>query len=180
MKKVCLLLVTLLMVFLCACQQNTDLVLTVGGRDYTVDKTNHSITDGTHTYTYTSDSFKTTITYPDGSTYWFTKKDNGSFSLGSMGWSEDYDEHKYVSGETLEQVLSYVDHSSSVNGDAVFGALFCFAMGAFGVFAPKAAWYLGRGWMFKNAEPSDAVLVVYRIIGGVCVLLGIALLVNGN
>lgn len=47
--------------------------------------------------------------------------------------------------------------------------------GIFNLVAPDAAWYLSRGWQYKDAEPSDAALVVTRI-GGVAIVIGIVLL----
>ena len=46
-------------------------------------------------------------------------------------------------------------------------------IGIFNLVAPEAAWYLSRGWQFKDAEPSAAALAMGRIGGGVAVLAGI-------
>ena len=42
---------------------------------------------------------------------------------------------------------------------------------------PRAAWALSYGWRFKDAEPSEAALVVNRVCGGALVLLGLVVLV---
>ena len=52
----------------------------------------------------------------------------------------------------------------------------CILFGIFNLAAPEAAWYLSRGWQFKDAEPSDAALVVTRIGGSVAILIGVVLL----
>ena len=49
-------------------------------------------------------------------------------------------------------------------------------IGLFNLAAPEAAWYLSRGWQFKDAEPSDAALVMTRIGGGAAILIGFVLL----
>ncbi len=49
-------------------------------------------------------------------------------------------------------------------------------IGIFNLVAPEAAWYLSRGWQFKDAEPSDAALIMTRIGGGAAILIGLVLL----
>lgn len=58
---------------------------------------------------------------------------------------------------------------------AVF-AVIVILIGIFNLVAPDAAWYLSRGWQFKDAEPSDAALVMARIGGAAAILIGIVLL----
>jgi hypothetical protein len=41
---------------------------------------------------------------------------------------------------------------------------------------PRGIWYLSVGWMVKNTEPSDAVLIMTRLGGGLGVMAGLALL----
>ena len=55
-------------------------------------------------------------------------------------------------------------------------AVIVILIGIFSLAAPDTAWYLSRGWQFKNAEPSDAALIITRIGGGVAILIGIVLL----
>ena len=56
-------------------------------------------------------------------------------------------------------------------------AIALLALGAWNTFAPRTAWYLSRGWQFKNAEPSELALgmhvlsgVVLLIAGAICLL----------
>ena len=42
--------------------------------------------------------------------------------------------------------------------------------------SPETAWHLSKGWQFKDAEPSDAVLVYIRVAGAIEVLAGFYLL----
>ncbi|MBR2948385.1 MAG: hypothetical protein IKC46_00835 [Lachnospiraceae bacterium] len=46
-------------------------------------------------------SYDVNITYPNGSSYWF----HMSGGVGHGGWSDDYDEDRYVDGDTLSDVL---------------------------------------------------------------------------
>ena len=53
------------------------------------------------------------------------------------------------------------------------GILFFFIlliMGVISVLSPETAWHLSKGRQFKDAEPSDAVLVCIRIAGAVEIL----------
>ena len=49
-------------------------------------------------------------------------------------------------------------------------------MGIFNAAAPRAAWYLSYGWRYKDAEPSDAALVVARLGGAAAITAGVILL----
>jgi hypothetical protein len=52
-------------------------------------------------------------------------------------------------------------------------------IGALNVIYPRASWYMKSGWQFKNAEPSDAALIMIRISGIVAIIFGIFILVSG-
>ena len=50
------------------------------------------------------------------------------------------------------------------------------AVGVFCIAAPKDAWYLQRGWQFKNAEPSDEAIKFTRISGVIVIIIAICLM----
>jgi hypothetical protein len=52
-------------------------------------------------------------------------------------------------------------------------------VGALNVIYPRAAWYMKYGWQFKNAEPSDAAIIMIRIGGIIAIVIGIFILVSG-
>lgn len=52
-------------------------------------------------------------------------------------------------------------------------AIILIIMGVFNTAAPSLSWYIGYGWRFKNAEPSDSVLVLNRIVGIVLIFAGV-------
>ncbi|MBI4498433.1 MAG: hypothetical protein HY689_11095 [Chloroflexi bacterium] len=56
-------------------------------------------------------------------------------------------------------------------------ALIFIALGLLYLFNPRLGWYLSEGWKFRNAEPSDAALVVGRVAGAVAMLVGLWLFV---
>ncbi|WP_435169760.1 DUF6199 family natural product biosynthesis protein [Paenibacillus glycanilyticus] len=48
-------------------------------------------------------------------------------------------------------------------------------LGILNLLYPRAGWYMQYGWRFKNAEPSDAALVMGRISGIIGIAIGIFL-----
>ena len=151
------LLLTLLLL-LCACgsEEPPSSVYEVerGGRTYTVDQDNQ------------------TITYPDGSTYWWETSEMG----GAGGWSDDYAPAAYVDGEVLLEVLGTGRAAPEKDGASPLLGLLIIGLGIWGVAAPRSVWYLSYGWRYKDAEPSDMALVAERLGGGVAIVVGVILL----
>lgn len=171
-------LLFILALLLCACGGSRQVTHTVNGITYTVDTENGTVTDGTYTYRYETDGSTTTVTYPDGSYYWYTEHDSGSVSTGTFGSSEDYDEDRYVSGDTLANVISRAAESKGNPGN-IWAGLLLMALGAFDAIFPHTAWWLSRGWWYRDAEPSDFALGVYRVVGVLGIVAGIIVLITG-
>ena len=49
------------------------------------------------------------------------------------------------------------------------------AIGLWAVISPRSAWYVCFGWQYKDAEPSDEALYVFRVVGGFAIFLGVIL-----
>lgn len=170
---IALVLLLSLSLFGCAAKQ-TNYTVTMRGIQFTVDTVQKTITEGENVYHYTASggsSFGVTITYPNGSTYSFSQ----SGGMGMSSWSDDYAEDVYTPGDILVDVLK-ADAPKRLNPDKVLAGLILVAVGIFDVLAPKVSWYLGYGWRYKDAEPSDAALVFARIGGAIVIAIGIALL----
>jgi hypothetical protein len=58
-----------------------------------------------------------------------------------------------------------------------FGFIFMI-IGIIGAMFPRAAWYMSEGWKFKDAEPSDAALIMNRIMGIVFAIIGFFFMVS--
>lgn len=142
------------------------------GVTYTVDQQNGTISDGEHLYRFDVSGGGTdaAITYPDGSTYW--RSYSGSGYVG--GWSDDYREDKYVSGDILMDIFGGGNPAakSSRSGNPLLGILLL-AIGLFNAITPQTAWYLSHGWRYKNAEPSEAALFFARGGGILAILIGL-------
>lgn len=160
--------------FGCAKTESTYTV-TKNGTTYRVDTQKQAIYDTLYTYQYqlsgNSSSFSITITYPNNSTYWYSKSDG----RGQGGWSDDYSEAVYAPGDTLVAVMQET-MSKPANVGGIFGGLLLIAVGILNLVAPQALWYLGYGWRFKNAEPSEAAISFGRISGAIVIIIGIVFL----
>ena len=141
------------------------------GVTYTVDTEAQTIHDGESVYEYQvelyRDGYTLEITYPNGA-FWSASVTE---SDGTYGWNEEYDMKGtvYPTGDTLETVLhnagvTYI--SSGKSGEkSVLLLLVLLGVGIFSAAYPYGAWYLERGWYYKDAEPSDAALVFNRVVG---------------
>lgn len=152
--------------------------VTKNGVDYTVDNENKTITDEENIYYFTVNNDKITIIYPDGSSYGWTRTENGGYG----GYSLDYDEEKYIAGNVLYDILidGNPDRNSRTitNSGNVFAAIILIIFGIWNLISPESLWYLNHGWKYKNAEPSEIALAVGRVGGIVALVVAIMLLIS--
>ena len=141
--------------------------VTRNGIEFHVNTYEGTITDGTHIYLIDISGDSTTITYPNGARYYWTQ--NGMAGFG--GWDDHYDPDTYADGDILIDILSE-NARQALRGNIPAGILMI-VIGAFNLHFPNKAWYLSYGWRFKDAEPSDTVLVVSRISGVVAIVIGL-------
>ncbi len=143
------------------------------GKVYTVDQINRTISVDGYTCEFSvtgsgsSTDFK--VTYPNGSTYWM----RWSNSSGSGGYGGDYDESRYVSGDTLWNVLEQAHPGAKQNSSHAGLGILLLIFGVLEAAFPQASWWLSHGWRFKDAEPSDLALGLGRATGIVMILAGI-------
>lgn len=133
----------------------------------TIDPEAKTLTRGSDVYTYEITNTSTTILYPNGATYYYSSHG----ITGSSGWSDDYDENRYIPGDVLISLLEK-EYPREKNGVPLLG-LVLIALGVWGIAKPEALWYLGYGWRYRNAEPSDAALVIQRLGGGLSIIVGL-------
>ncbi|MBC5787866.1 MULTISPECIES: hypothetical protein [Clostridiaceae] len=164
MKKLYLLLWTIVLLFMLGGCSSTYTV-TKGDSIFTVDVNNSTISEGTNIYQYTISGnsygyYDIKIIYPNGSSYWW----EGSSSSGASGWSEGYDQNRYVDGSTLCDIL--VEREEKIDGSHYGWIILPFLVGGiFLTFFPKKVWYLRYGWHFKEVQPSQLSLEISRAIG---------------
>lgn len=108
------------------------------------------------------------VTYPDGSTY---------SADSDIGWggshSENFDPEKYVSGDTLWEVLEQDRPGARTNNTHAGLGILLLMFGIIETVFPQASWWLSHGWRYKNAEPSDLALGLGRASGVIMILIGI-------
>lgn len=175
MKRICCFLLTLLLCgLLAACGGEAQTVYEVNG--FTMDREAQTITKGEDVYRYVIHGDTVTILYPNGAEYWWTygRGGDGGATISYGGWSDDYDPVRYAGGDALLDIINYQAPKSS-GGNGGVGLLIA-VIGLFNLLAPRASWYLGYGWRFKDAEPSDAALVLGRIGGGLALLAGVLMI----
>lgn len=125
-------------------------------------------------YTFRYESPETiVIQYPDGYVYEQTNISGGIATPADCDGAER-SAKGYLDGFSLvwgiEGAADQARNTRSGGGPSPFLALLLLGLGAWNLFAPKSAWWLARGWWYKNAEPSDLAIAAYRI-GGVCLLI---------
>ncbi|MDA8216874.1 MAG: hypothetical protein M0Z94_04575 [Dehalococcoidales bacterium] len=58
-------------------------------------------------------------------------------------------------------------------------ALVLLGYGAFAALSPRSIWYLSEGWKFRDAQPSDLAMVLYRLSGVLAVVVAIGIFLGG-
>lgn len=76
----------------------------------------------------------------------------------------EYDYERVERMETLRETIAWIAKLVLIA-----------AVGIVGIAAPKALWWVVIGWQIKDAEPSDAALVIYRIIGAILLIVSAVL-----
>jgi len=130
----------------------------------TVNPEDGTILDGTDVYDYVMEKSGSrtsyVITYPNGATYHWSETGNG----GAGGWSETYDDNRYISGTILVYALE--ENQPPEKLGSVGAGLLLMALGAVNFFFPELPFHLRYGWAVRDAEPSDAY-ITWAKIGGV-------------
>ena len=170
-----LLAMALLFLTACGSEENSQVYdVEHNGKVFTVDQVNQTITADGHIYSFEvsggGNHVQFNITYPDGSTYWWSQGEG----FGHGGWSDDYDPNRYVAGDVLWDVLS-LDRQADGNdsGKYIGLGLLLILLGAVNVAGPRSMWYLSYGWRYKNAEPSDMALFAERTGGVIAIISGV-------
>ena len=172
-----LLLFCLLPLLLAACgreePQSRSVSVEIGGQSALVTFPPGTLSEGTistdrgsYTFSYAPNG-QLTVTYPDGRSYTLTYRD------GALAVHVDYDaaqleQEGYLAGISLvwgiERAMDDAGGRSR-SGPSPVLAFVLMALGAWNLLAPKSAWWISRGWWYRNAQPSDLALGFYRVAG---------------
>lgn len=178
MKRIGLILTALLLALLCACAEQAERPTVYDveyeGRTYTVDLTEQTISyDGVVcSFEITGESHSVfLVTYPDGSTYWQEEAGNKLES----GWSDDYDAHRYVSGDTLWTVLGRSGGQEEESGGHFLIGVVLLIGGIYYTLPPRKGWLESRGWEERDEQSVKMLLMTRRVIGAACAVAGVVL-----
>lgn len=159
-------------------QENNEYTETIDGQEITISfnqgtKSEGVITseNGDYVFSYSFDG-TLTIVYPNG--YIYSQRSVNGGTVTSWDYNEDAEDLGFIIGYALAwsiESASRVEPSNAKTVSPILSILIV-AVGAWLVWKPKTAWWLARGWMFKNVEPSDLALGIYRGIGIVIVIIG--------
>lgn len=174
------LLCTLFVMLLCSCSSNkTETVYTVSNDGtYVIDSSKGTVSDGTHIYKYkingSSSDYTVYITYPNGSQYWRSARSEDDAMSYSEGWSESYDEKRYIDGAIICNVLEG-EVPKDNNPLIIILSVILLGVGVFYIVTPQTLWYLEYGWRYKDAEPSDLAIGWNRFAGIVLIIVAVAM-----
>lgn len=118
-----------------------------------------------------------TIRYPDG--YCYTQQEKA----GGIAFPADYDAAEiqrrgYLDGFSLSWAIESAAQSAQegAHGNASPSPLLAallLGLGMWNLLDPRGAWWLARGWWYKDAQPSQAALLLYRGAGVLLLLAGL-------
>jgi hypothetical protein len=114
-------------------------------------------------------------TFPDGRV--LSRRITGQSVEGLVPFDVDLSIHDWEIVDDLQAIAfgpSAGDSSATAAANVVFGILAA-AFGMLQIAKPRAAFFLTKGWKYRNLEPSDAFLLATRASGLVFILVGILL-----
>lgn len=166
-------LALMLALLCCSCFTTYDTSAEVDG--YTVDFQTGQITDGENVYEFKwsgdEDEGSATVILPGGASTSLSW--NREIATGGASGSIPADQYELAS--KLPDIVRDALHARK--NPPVLPALpiLLIGIGALQIAYPQIDWYLTTGWKIKDAEPSNATLVVGRITGGLLVFIGVIL-----
>jgi len=189
MKKISAVLLLLLTLLLFGCgsepQQPTPYITNIDGQqlEITFDPSNASAgcihtANGDYSFAYQM-SGSLEIIYPDGSKCSMTNI-NGGIAASINYDSETVRAKGFIDRFDLYWVIesAYKSQHPQRSGPSPVIAVLFFAIGAWYLASPYTVWQLSHGWKFKNAEPSDEILILYRIGGGILIFIGVLFVIS--
>ncbi len=147
-------------------------------RELSEDEWDYAVETDGDTYHVAGSASRVRVGFPDGRVLTRTHSESassGSVEDGATASWEDWDRvdalGTLVFGAPTERA------PEGPRRGPILGAVLLVA-GLLSALKPEWAFKLETGWRIKDAEPSDAYLIVSRVLGSILALLGLALLVR--
>ncbi len=128
-------------------------------------------------YLLSGDYRQVELTFPDGRTARQAYHGNSSAGYSGLGAHFSFEEWDLV--DDFRNMLYPEPEQTSRSAGSLLIGLLLVGSGVFSVTNPRAAWFLNRGWMYRNAEPSDLYLGLSRVGGIIAVIVGLFATVGG-
>ena len=182
--------VIIFMLSFSACDTKTHLTH-IDGKEVVISTRDQTVTCENDIYNYSyhtgTNTVILTIKYPNGYTFTETATSSSYRSLDDTPlFSHSFtdangnesaisaEELGFIDGVSLAPKLNSVTESlSAKEGPNLATPSIIIIAGALLVAFPRLFWTMAHGWKYRDAEPSDAALLFYRIGGGVVIFLGI-------
>lgn len=176
-----LVLAALMCVFITGCGKRSGLIsadVSGLGQDVTIDRAEQTITAGEDVYRYSASDTQVSITYPNGYVYSETSYGDGT---ASASWRTPVNAPGILGAQDIgyldeDKLVALIRGPSYGFGGGVLPGLLLMGIGILNLAAPKFGWTLSYGWRYKNAEPSDAALILRRVTGALTLVIGIVVL----
>lgn len=144
------------------------------GAVYTIDTEKCIIQDNQNTYSYVFGASGTTIIYADGQS--FSWKESNGMEISSTSLNFDYSTH--VDPLILLEVIKDAYHTNNkINIEDAGIGIILLMIGITDAAWPEKIWLLNWGWRYKNAEPSELAIGIYRVGGIIAVVIGLILII---
>jgi hypothetical protein len=71
----------------------------------------------------------------------------------------------------VDAILKYMGMKSKESTTGIFVIFISAAAGLWGIISPGSLWYVSYGWRYKNAQPTQAAIILNRIAGVILLMI---------
>jgi hypothetical protein len=82
---------------------------------------------------------------------------------------------EYPSINEFQRFINNKHGGGEFHGDQFLFGIILLILGIVSVVNPEATWFLNRGWMYKNTEPSELYLAIVKVTGVIGCFVGVVL-----
>lgn len=116
------------------------------------------------------------ITYPNGYIY----SQNINSNAAAKSWDipagmpeiSSAEEIGYIDENYLvDAILKHMRLKSEKSTTGIFAIIIAAAVGLWGIISPGSLWYVSYGWRYKNAQPTQAAIILNRIAGVILLII---------